>query len=203
MWTHTGLSGGLKKSNGVRYYGCSKTRPWRCLAPLIGFWLWASGRFWAFGLLPTRCCYSMRPPDRTQPVWAKCFGFGYEIAGRLTNIRAPAFPIGVPTPPLLAVLTGCRNSRTARTLRRVSVLCSPASSSRYRWLNPLGNHRECGRPPMRRVSVLCSAPSSSHCRGANRGFSRLDWSAEPTLLSLSWFDVLLGPSKGSPCVVIR
>jgi hypothetical protein len=120
-------------------------------------------------------------------VRANRFGSRHKIAGRLTNIRAPAFPIGVPTPPLLAVLTGCRNSRTARTLRRVSVLCSPASSSRYRWLNPLGNHRECGRPPMRRVSVLCSAPSSSHCRGANRGFSRLGQSAEPTLLSLLWY----------------
>ena len=134
----------------------------------------------------------------------------------------------------------CCNSRTARTLRRVSALWSAASSSRYRWLNPLGNHREsgrpptcselacCGRPPPRvviavptRGSALSSShyrganPSSSHYRGStsssshyrgstssschyrgtNRGFSRLDWSAQPTLLSLSWykpwFDVLL------------
>ena len=37
-----------------------------------------------------------------------------------------------------------------------------------------------------RASVLCSAASSCRNRGANRGFSRLGWSAEPTLLSLSW-----------------
>ena len=34
--------------------------------------------------------------------------------------RAPAFSIGVPTPPLLAVLTGCRNSKTARNLTDVA-----------------------------------------------------------------------------------
>ena len=119
--------------------------------------------------------------------------------------RAPAFSIGVPTPPLLAVLTGCRNSRTARTLRRVSVLCSAASSCRNRgstrgfsrlgwsaeptllslsWCQPGVRH-----PP--RVVIVVpargSTSSSSHYRGSNRGFSRLNWSAEPTLLSLLWY----------------
>ena len=37
------------------------------------------------------------------------------------------------------------------------------------------------------VQARGSTSSSSHCRGANRGFSRLGWSAEPTLLSLSWY----------------
>ena len=73
--------------------------------------------------------------------------------------RAPAFSIGVPTPPLLAVLTGCRNSMTARTLRRVSVLWWAASSCRDR-----GG----------------SAPSSCHYRGTNPGFDFL-------LVSLSWY----------------
>ena len=54
----------------------------------------------------------------------------------------------------------CRNSRTARTSRRVSVLRPAPSSSRYR--------------------------GSNH-RGSNRGFSRLHWSAQPTLLSLLWY----------------
>ena len=40
---------------------------------------------------------------------------------------------------------------------------------------------------LRRVSVLWSAPSSSRNRGSNRGFSRLGWSAEPTLLSVLWY----------------
>ena len=66
--------------------------------------------------------------------------------------RRPRVAIVVPTP---WCNDSCRNSRTARTLRRVSVL----------------------RP----------APSSSRDRGSNRGFSRLGWSAEPTLLSLSWY----------------
>ena len=51
---------------------------------------------------------------------------------------------------------------------RVSVLWWAASSSRYRWLKPW------------------AAASSCRDRGSNRGFSRLGWSAEPTLLSLSW-----------------
>ena len=98
--------------------------------------------------------------------------------------------------------SSCRNSKTARNLRRVSVLGSAASSSRYRWLNPLGDHRESGRPPTCSELACCvrppprvviavptrgSALSSSHYRGANRGFSRLNWSAQPTLLSLLWY----------------
>ena len=43
----------------------------------------------------------------------------------------------MPTPPLLAVLTGCRNSRTARTLRRVSVLCSAPLLESLSWCQPL------------------------------------------------------------------
>ena len=48
----------------------------------------------------------------------------------------------------------------------------------------------CGRHPPRVTTVvptLGSTPSSSHYRGTNRGFSRLHWSAQPTLLSLSWY----------------
>ena len=100
------------------------------------------------------------------------------------------------------------------------MLGSPASSSRDRGANPPGDHRECGRPPTCSELACCgrrpprvvivvptrgSALSSSHYRGStssschyrdtNRGFSRLNWSAQPTLLSLSWykpwFDVLL------------
>ena len=47
--------------------------------------------------------------------WLKPFRISDEIAGRLTNRARQPAPIGVPTPPLLAVLTGCRNSRTAVT----------------------------------------------------------------------------------------
>ena len=126
--------------------------------------------------------------------------------------RAFAFSIGVPTPPLLAVLTGCRNSGTARTMRRVSVLCPAPSSSRYRGSNPSSSHCRGTNPgfgtlleslswykpgvrrpprvvivvptPPRVVIVVQtrgSAPSSSCYRGTNRGFSRLDWSAQPTV----------------------
>ena len=85
----------------------------------------------------------------------------------------------------------CRNSMTARTLRRVSVLRPAPSSCR---------NSKTART-LRRVSVLRPAPSSCRDRGSNRGrrpprvaiagsnrgFSRLDWSAQPTLLeSLSW-----------------
>ena len=48
----------------------------------------------------------------------------------------------------------------------------------------------CVRPPPRVTVVVQtrgSALSSSHCRGANRGFSRLGQSAQPTLLSLLWY----------------
>ena len=40
---------------------------------------------------------------------------------------------------------------------------------------------------LRRVSALWPAPSSRRNRGSNRGFSRLTWSAEPTLLSVLWY----------------
>jgi hypothetical protein len=60
---------------------------------------------------------------------------GIRLRGDLPKWRAPPSSIGVPTPPLLAVLTGCRNSRTARTLRRVSALWSAASSCRNRGSN--------------------------------------------------------------------
>ena len=55
---------------------------------------------------------------------------------------------------------------TINDLFRVSVLCLAASSSRYRGVR---------HPP--RVAIA----------GSNRGFSRLTWSAEPTLLSLLWY----------------
>ena len=64
--------------------------------------------------------------------------------------RQPA-PIGVPTPPLLAVLTGCRNSMTARTLRRVSVLRPAPSSRRDR-----GSNRGLCRPVQSAEPTLLS-----------------------------------------------
>ena len=152
-----------------------------------------------------------------QPVWAKCFGFGHQNARRLTNRARQPAPIGVPTPWVIA-----ESVDVHLDLRRVSVLCSPASSSRDRGANPPGDHRESGRPPTcselacwvrrphrvviavpTRGSALSSShyrganPSSSHYRGStssschyrdtNRGFSRLNWSAQPTLLSLLWY----------------
>ena len=64
--------------------------------------------------------------------------------------------------------SSCRNSMTARTLFRASVLWWAASSCRDH-----GSNR--GRRP--RVAIA----------GSNRGFSRLGWSADPTLLSLLWY----------------
>ena len=87
--------------------------------------------------------------------------------------RAPAFSIGVPTPPLLAVLTGCSNSGTARTMRRVSVLCPAPSSCRNS-----GTART-----MRRVSVLWWAASS--CR--HRWFK--PWCEVQPLGSTPWCEV--------------
>ena len=84
--------------------------------------------------------------------------------------------------------SSCRNSKTARNLFRVSVLCSAPSSSRYRGANPLGDHRESGRPPTCSELACCgrrpprvvivvptrgSAPSSSRDRGASSGFDFL------------------------------
>jgi len=73
---------------------------------------------------------------------------------------APAHSIGVPTPPRVAIVVP--------TPPRVVIVV------------PI--------PP--RVVIVVpargSTSSSSRYRGANRGFSRLGWSAEPTLLSLSW-----------------
>ena len=57
--------------------------------------------------------------------------------------RASTFSIGVPTPRLLVVLTGCRNSMTARTLFRVSVLWWAASSCRHRWFKPWAAASSC------------------------------------------------------------
>jgi len=116
--------------------------------------------------------------------------------------------------------TSCRNSKTARNLRRVSVLGSPASSSRDRGANPPGDHRECGRPPTCSELACCgrrpprvvivvptrgsalssshyrgSTSSSCHYRGTNRGFSRLDWSAQPTRL--------VSQPRGDPRVATR
>ena len=59
--------------------------------------------------------------------------------------------------------------------------CGGASSSRYRGVR---------HPPRVVIVVPARGSTSSSCRnrGANRGFSRLNWSAQPTLLeSLSWF----------------
>ena len=118
-------------------------------------------------IVPTRCCYSKTArslfrvgvlcsaASSCRHRWLKPVRIWAPEREVTYQNSAPAFPIGVPTLPLLAVLTGCCNSRTARTLRRVSALCPAASSCRN--------------------------------RGSNRGFSRLGWSAEPTLLSLSWY----------------
>ena len=82
--------------------------------------------------------------------------------------RQPA-PIGVPTPTCSAA-SSCRNSKTARSLFRVGVLCSAASSRRYRWLNPVG------------LADWVGLPNPHSCRycGTKPGFDFL-------LESLSWF----------------
>ena len=67
--------------------------------------------------------------------------------------------------------SSCRNSRTARTLFRVSVLCSAASSCRHRWFKPWAAASSCRNSKtarsLFRVSVLCSAASSSRYLGVN------------------------------------
>ena len=79
--------------------------------------------------------------------------------------------------------SSCRNSRTARSLFGVSVLCSAPSSSRYRWPKPLAQTgldpgmRLRGDLPKWRASSLdwCANPPGDRreCgRGANRFGSR-------------------------------
>ena len=70
--------------------------------------------------------------------------------------------------------SSCRNSKTARNLFRVSVLCSAPSSSHCRGANPSGDRRECGRPPTCSELACCGRrPSSSRYRGASSGFGPL------------------------------
>ena len=61
-----------------------------------------------------------------------------------------------------AAASSCRNSKTARSLFRVSVLCSAASSSRYRWPKPLwsapSSCRNSMTPPLGRAERLCLTP---------------------------------------------
>jgi hypothetical protein len=196
----------------------SKNRLWPCLAPLIGFWLWVSGRVWTYGSNhpgPSKCNLtvyavgfnpvvwrlgrnSMRPPDSNTTVvppsswpssryrWPKPFRIPAWDCEATYQQSAPACPWLVCQPPgwspRVWTSTSCRNSKTARNLRRVSVLGSPASSSRDRGANPPGDHRESGRPPTCSELACCgrrpprvviavptrgSALSSSHYRGAN------------------------------------
>ena len=71
----------------------------------------------------------------------------------------------------------CRNSMTARTLRRVSALRPAPSSCR---------NSKTART-LRRVSALWPAASSCRDHGSNRGLCRPVQSADPTLLSLLWY----------------
>ena len=108
--------------------------------------------------------------------------------------RQPA-PIGVPTPtcselarcvrrpprvatrrrPATCAELACWLRRPHRVTIAVPTRGSALSSSHYRGANPSSSH------------YRGSTSSSCRNRGSNRVFSRLGWSAQPTLLSLSWY----------------
>jgi len=118
-------------------------------------------------------------------------------------------------PPTCSELACCGGRRPRVTIV-VQTLWPAASSSRYRWLKPWAAASSCRNSrrsttcselaccvwrPHRVVIVGFGTllVSLSWCQlgvrlpprvaiaGSNRGFSRLGWSADPTLLSLSWY----------------
>ena len=116
--------------------------------------------------------------------------------------RAFAFSIGVPTPRVIVESvdvvpnpsgdrrecgrppSSCRNSMTARTLFRASVLWWAASSCRHRWLNPVGGGLLVSPSLAQTVGYAdqysLPIPHSCHYCGTNPGFDFL-------LVSLTWF----------------
>ena len=119
-------------------------------------------------------------------------------------------------PPRVAIAGSHRGRRPPRVAtRRRPATCSELACCVRRpprvvivVIHVSGDRRECGRRPTcselaccgrRRPRVVIDGsnrgrrPPRVAIAGSNRGFSRLGWSAEPTLLSLSWY---------KPCLVV-
>ena len=86
---------------------------------------------------------------------------------------APAHSIGVPTPRVIVESVGVHPC--------AELACCVRRPPRVAIVVPT--------PPRVAIVVQTRGSTSSSCRnrGSNRGFSRLHWSAQPTLLSLLWY----------------